>query len=802
MKKYLIKGALALFAGILLLSCAEKESEYVPTNVQKARAFEDVFKEVYGEIDPYQNWGFTNQIVLADESTSEVVYVDSIMSEPYDPFATRARTRATGEFANHVGAYPDANMWTSKGFLAPPPLTKSQKLRAQYYFQMNRITNPNRPNYGTKDFFMQQVYDGGDDPMSGKSPEVYKAADNNTLIQSGEHMDHLTCGPDHTHTYNFNNGNCSTNSNVANRDQTDVNNTSQQHSDQIQLLLNTKTSCFGYANSDASCVRDDRWTLVSAATIDNFCDNDSGFAVWLSTRLGGEEDVKCDDEYHRSYIGFDFDMLPDESIFAGTAQYEYGLPEYNYQPHYIGKTYSQYDYYRYDLYGAKYHYLSANSNQYCGTSRLIDPEPNDAEALVLLNDGWLPATGSANKTWIKVGGCADGYYSDWIVTFMPADSEPTPDIKKKKTLVESQSGRIFCEDLGVSSREDLDFNDVVFDVYVYKHEILTTIGSNTTVTEDDPLYTCEIILQAAGGTISLTVANRDVHDVFKVGLTTMVNTRDDNTTAYGQFADRDEVSLGVFTPTQLFPNSTKYTSDRVCIEALDIPVCVNYGKSEVNVLGSKLGGAPAKIFVPNHDTKWTVERKPLSLAYPKFAEYVGSKDVKWWNDPGLTDTEKQRAGYYRHGNGVSSSSTSRPPIVVTRLIYPESTEHSIWTGSQPYETWTLKDLTLTHDTFYAGDRIRFYASNLQDDSYITVVYSDNSKPYFVDAPFPNYKTDSKGNLVLDSQGKKIPVTAGVIEVMLDEDNAKQMTKTVQQTHTIQVQGRHMTLTKISRVPFK
>ena len=47
----------------------------------------------------------------------------------------------------------------------------------------------------------------------------------------------------------------------------------------------------------------------------------------------GEQDVKCDDDYHRSYIGFDFDMLPDEHIFSGTDLYEYGKPEYNYQPH-------------------------------------------------------------------------------------------------------------------------------------------------------------------------------------------------------------------------------------------------------------------------------------------------------------------------------------------------------------------------------------------------------------------------------------------------------------------------------------
>ena len=58
MKKYLINGALALFAGAFVVGCAEKESDFVPLAEQKAKAFEEVFKEVYGEIDPYQRIWF------------------------------------------------------------------------------------------------------------------------------------------------------------------------------------------------------------------------------------------------------------------------------------------------------------------------------------------------------------------------------------------------------------------------------------------------------------------------------------------------------------------------------------------------------------------------------------------------------------------------------------------------------------------------------------------------------------------------------------------------------------------------
>ena len=507
----------------------------------------------------------------------------------------KAGTRATGEFANHVGAYPDANMWTSKGFLAPDPLTQSQKLRAQYYFQMNKIENPNRPNYGTKDFFVQQVYDGGTDPMAGKSAEVYDAADGSTKINSGEHMDHLTAGPDHLHIYNFNNGTCSTNGNVANRDQTDVNNASQQHSDEIQLMLNTPTSCFGYANSDASCVRDDRWTLVSAATIDAFCDGDSNFKTWLANKLNsGEVDKKCDDEFHRDFIGFDFDMIPDELIFSGDKQWEYGKPEYNYQPHLVSVTYHEYDYYRYDLYGAKYHYVSANRNQYCGESQTIDPEPSDADALTLLQNGWLPASGSANKTWVKVGGCNDGYFSDWIVTFMPATSGDEI----------TYQGRIMGEDLTAMSDNDFDFNDVVFD---------------WAISADGK--TAYIKLLAAGGTLPLKIGTavgegQEVHELFKVDKGTMVNT--------GVGADgitKEPVEFTITKTTGTF-NS-----------AADIIVSVDKtskGATGYMQMTAKIGKAPCLLFVPV-GTKWVDEYENIEKAYSWFGNWVKGTSSDQWN---------------------------------------------------------------------------------------------------------------------------------------------------------------------------
>jgi len=541
--------------------------------------YNEAFVKTFGQPAANHNWGFVNY--------------------------AKSNTRATGEFADHVGAYPDANMWTSKGFLAPDPLTQSQKLRAQYYFQMNRIVNPNRPNYGTKDFFVQQVYDGGTDPMAGKSAEVYDAADGSTKINSGEHMDHLTAGPDHLHIYNFNNGTCSTNGNVANRDQTDVNNTNQQHSDEIQLMLNTPTSCFGYANSDASCVRDDRWTLVSAATIDAFCDGDANFKTWLAERLNsGEVDKKCDDEFHRDFIGFDFDMIPDESIFSGTEVWvDKENPSWPGEKEYKGKTYSEWDYYRYDLYGAKYHFVSANRNQYCGESQTIDPEPSDDDALTLLQNGWLPASGSANKTWVKVGGCNDGYFSDWIVTFMPADAGENPEY----------SLRVICEDLNAQAGEgdpedsDWDFNDLVFDVKF--------LGSNQV----------QIQVVAVGGTLPIRINGEDAleaHGLYDQGTNIMINTG-----AGAKYPSQAYESNGI-------PEKAIFTRTIAGVDdsyGKNIKVEVKKGNDWIE-LTAEADQPAAKIGVePTFD--YCTERVDISGRYTNFISWIRTKNpVRWWNE--------------------------------------------------------------------------------------------------------------------------------------------------------------------------
>jgi hypothetical protein len=272
----------------------------------------------------------------------------------------------------------------------------------------------------------------------------------------------------------------------------------------------------------------------------------------------------------------------------------------------------------------------------------------------------------------------------------------------------------------------------------------------------------------------------------------MVNTRDDNSTTQGTYVNElPAVFLGTFTPSQLSPGK----QDTDPIYAMDIPIVVQY-ENAVNELGSSLGGAPAKIFVPNHTTKWSVERKLMTLAYPKFANYVKNKNIEWWNDALLSETERQTAEYYRY-SGVKYDGRVTPPIVITRITYPATTQDNLWSGSQPYTSWGLVDIALNFDKYYPGDYITFYVDNLTADAYMTVVFADGSKPYFIDTQIPNYDLDYLGKKI--NQGK----TSAVVEVMLDEANAEKLNNSKKNGQlTIQVQGQGFTLTRIGRTLFK
>ena len=157
------------------------------------------------------------------------------------------------------------------------------------------------------------------------------------------------------------------------------------------------------------------------------------------------------------------------------------------------------------------------------------------------------------------------------------DPDPTPNI------------RVIAEDLTVDEKGDFDFNDVVFDV------ILNYPAGKTT-----------IILQAAGGTLPLTVGGQEVHHEFGVDTNVMVNTKNNS-------VER---------------NPAKFVLDIQYSNANDIPVRVQKNGSWLD-LEAKRGRVPSKIGVkPTYN--WCDEREDILDKYPDFGKWVKNENIEWY----------------------------------------------------------------------------------------------------------------------------------------------------------------------------
>ena len=409
---------------------------------------------------------------------------------------------------------------------------------------------------------------------------------------------------------------------------------------------------------------------------------------------------------------------------------------------------------------------------------------------------------------IPVTQCNPGIERDPVISSNTSSSETTT-VVDEWNQVTSQSGRVFCEDLGRAAREDLDYNDVVFDVIIWanrKKSTTTTTTTTTTYTDgvqtgqtsssqtSDPSYTnwtyyAQVKLLAAGGTIPLTVAGYEVHNAFGVGVTTMVNTRDGNSTAFGSYVDKDPVSIGNVQKSFKFDGKSYDLKLLEGIEkAQDVTIVSSFNNAQVAELGADAGKAPHKLFVPMQ-TQWASERKPLNLAYPDFANYVSDATKSW---------VKNSNDYYLYS--VQHKGLETMPLVMkTKRVAGSETMDVLTDTEYDYtkSAWSLQRIILkidnfTPNKFMPGDRIRFYGAGINEDSYITVVFADKSKPYFIDTKFA--EADKDGNY---------PQFA-YVEVLLDETYCDKLnnSKNSEGKIMLEVQGRAFKLTKITRVPFK
>jgi len=440
---------------------------------------------------------------------------------------------------------------------------------------------------------------------------------------------------------------------------------------------------------------------------------------------------------------------------------------------------------------------------------------------------------------VKVGRCADGYYSDWIVSFLKASQsfDQYLETEEERWSV-AKEGRVFCEDLGRATREDLDYNDVVFDVkiwqrtYYYEKKLAKysdqakthmlegypiTVGQPVT---QGPDYYAQVTLRAAGGTIPITIkagaTEYQVHDQFNspepTAIETMVNTRDNNSVAYGSFATRNPVDLvGQDVVKRTFvkrDNVVEEAEQKFTINAIpgianieDIKIRSSFDGKDVQELSSKIGETPQKFMVPL-TTKWTSERKNISLGYPGFNAWVNDRTQVPWangNDNYLYSEENPYSD--------SENALHMPNAVRVKRNYSLEGEFILFEGTKQFganSSWTLERLENINVSnvgqFSVGDVIRIYATGMpvppdgqeftNDDqkSWITVVIGSIT-PYFIDQEFPNYEFEG---------GKKVFKDSGCLEVVLDDYAAKLLNAQISGDHTmsLEVQGRNFTLTKI------
>jgi len=722
MKKYLIMVLAIAISGVFV-GCHEDElsGSFIE---QKKMAFEETFIKAFGQPDPDHNWGFKTRAT--------------------DDALTRTENANANEWADPNKSYG--------GLLVPPPLTDEQIAVVRKYFQTH-------PNLGYEDpkwsnYFIQQVYKGHTNvPENCATPEAYLAANGSSYIIASDHMDHLIAVDEekgiYDHINNFNHGDCSTNGTVL--DNGGNANDGPFHSDKIMYMMNSTTKSFGYHNSDGSLYHTEYTGLVSYKTI--------------MQAMGAEANC-LDDGWNRSFMGFDFEQMVGDDVYAANRQYGNYTAENNWQGELISLTYESYHYFTFE--GNQYHYLDSDRNMYAadlteesykqknGSNSTIggvadfNDLPSDDIIRDLLSKGYLPVMNSADKVWVKVGGTADGYFSDWIVTLTEAKTENTnpsaPDVKTitgepgkrytKTGLEIVESGRVMCEDLATSDLDDYDYNDVVYDAIIFReYKYLCT--EDGVIIEDenfqdkyDRTY-ANVRLMAAGGTIPVEMVvgnnNFDVHEELGAADNVMINTLPDTE------EERARINMAsVFETEEAKTLKGEDGSEKLYGVGLisDIKLNVLYNNTSTELL-AKHGGA-TYMFLVDLGLPWAMERRKFSSGYPYFPDWVADRNANYeWYDKsiqkqylyenpklvGLTepDIPDPVIEFYDNNGSLSSLEKKTVPANPGTMAYPNTSTETI-----------LYDFTTSVGPGYLCPKIKTADNVTHDEEFVTINAGTNN----------------------------------------------------------------------------
>lgn len=783
MKKYLICGAMALAAGLFTTSCTHDDIGYDNLYDEKTQTFDKVFKDLYGNIDPSHDWGFTPYVDITDASTTS---------------SARALTRY---------AYTNGNMWADE-WVVPTALTSEQKDKVRRWFQTHK--DPQSTTFSQANFFVQQVYKGGTNTSGSKSPEKYTAANGEDYVGSN-HMDHLTCGTwgegattknndgrnFYDHVNNFNYGNC-----------TDY--------DGLMLMLDSRSDAFGYYNSNGS-VGHNLFVIISGDEIQKDLP-DGGDNANVSGMF---------------FVGLDFEQIVD--------------PEYVYTSEFYtgpdGKQYRCLSADRNRYCGTVREFTSDPSSEDVQALLNQDYSPVAGSAgkvfvkLAKCADGYY-------SDWIVrvIPGTKKSTDGD-----KQKEKEETSnkDKYKAKRHVIMAIGRVFVEDLYNATRADIDYNDAVFDAIIWKDQdvIIDRTAQDTLQVDPDGVtkYRLEIALLAAGGTIPLTIGGSkfgDVHERFGVGLTTIVNTVGEASNVFGSsVTGHDYVYKNIditdvindwkgSNPITLniIPIDVLWTTDNVTVAArLNNRDTHTYQKDDDGKLVVGEDGEPIIVssdapVVPH------ILQAPIGTAWPQERVNIGFKDEGPYHYfPNYVQNYAEYKGKVWKSNidPFYLYADNRTPLAYSgkNAGYAYLTDIELMIEGQLLEGWTNQgaaapvDLGTNFNTnviiqpenlfsaagLAAGDVIRLYCSKKADGDINLKVFGGH---WEASVPITGweveYGADGKpGGTLISNAAKAVFNANGYIEIPVTSENIGNFTTISNWGGCIILQGNNLTLEDIT-----
>lgn len=371
----------------------------------------------------------------------------------------------------------------------------------------------------------------------------------------------------------------------------------------------------------------------------------------------------------------------------------------------------------------------------------------------------------------------DHKYDDWIVRISPATrntstgpqgggGETTTSRKYKADQHRILArGRVFVEDLYNASREDLDFNDAVFDAIIWEITRGTvTVEENGTKTFERDWSiaakdTVEISLLAAGGTIPLKIAGDkfgEVHEVFAsknstLGISgvTMVNSRGNYSEAFGSYVN------GV-TPVYKKIDYTDELANKNNITLNDIQVSVfwkagdytaaailNNGGTQFDEEGNiiKQTDAPHMLCAPI-GTRWATERKNIMEGYPGFRSYVNNS-----SNSGVWESATQESSFNLYEDNPTPLKYGTMDL--DDCIYYDNIEvieEVLWNENPEYFYSSSKNFEVPTVALNERDVIRIYGglTGNTNDPWMNFSLVDNSDSWVWSSLFDNRPTFSNG----------------------------------------------------------